>query len=178
MVLLFFLMQYATFHPPMLQDTINGCHCNCYSRMDFNLYVARIDSIGIALHQKFGRIIGIGSTAFNSATFVFIVKEGQKNKGFYYDLLNNRQKVVVDKYVDSFAVAIKGDSAYIVSVDTVPKGVISHDWSYYINYDVGMSKNFIKICQSQVYKMNNRRVIGLVEKYWLHTDRIFPMGKR
>ncbi|PSL26370.1 hypothetical protein CLV42_11181 [Chitinophaga ginsengisoli] len=93
----------------------------------------------------------IGVRAFSEAKLMFVVDEGGKNRGMYYDLMAKKHKTFSGRKLDAFIKAIISDSIFLQKIKPLPEGSVSKNFSFFISYDYPQKKLF-DVCYTQLLR--------------------------
>ncbi len=136
-------------------QNLSECKCSYNSHYRLDRYLNEADSISNILLKKYKNVKIIGVRAFAEAKLMFVVNDGGKNKGMYYDLVNKKNKAFSGQKLDNFLRTIISDSTFLQKTKPLPPGSVSKDFSYFISYDYPKNKLF-EVCYSQLLRDINR----------------------
>jgi len=131
----------------------NSCACKCsyISHYRLDLYFNEADSISSRLLKRYKGVKVIGVRAFSEAKLMFVVDEGGKTIGMYYDLMAKKHKTFSGRKLDAFIKAIISDSIFLQRTKPLPDGSVSKNFSFFISYDYPKRKLF-DVCYTQLLR--------------------------
>jgi hypothetical protein len=141
------------------------CKCSYYSSYKISVYNHKKDSISSLLYKKYGNVILIGQRSFATSNLLFItITRNNEYKGFFYDLVNKKNKIVHGNEVKVMADRILADTMAIKSSDKIPCQYISHDFGFFVSFK--HLEGTYEVCYSQVLSVRDKS-IGALFLYYL-----------
>lgn len=161
--LIIILVFYSLFTQSCNGNDTTNCKCTYYSSFDLEKYKFKTDSICQFLNYEYGHAIMIGHRSFAEANLLFIIKNKEDYRGFFYDLANNKSREVNNSIINKLAEGMYLNEANMKKACMLPKQEISHDFSFFVSFE--SPNKLYEICYSQILSAKDNVISKLLLYY-------------